>query len=177
MTRGSSFTSPLWGGPKIAKRFLGWGTVLNVLLLSSALAAPPLDSKSGYVMVPGHARDLLKQCSRGTIGNAQGEWTPAAAQIAELEARLPQALAQVKPQHHAGYGRQYGGLIVDGHKIIYVNAFPADELEDMDKDRSHWIYKVTHQAVTVCDGGEDFFGAIYDPATKTFSSFQFNGFA
>jgi hypothetical protein len=169
-------TYPERNGRKIAWRFFGWGLAVAVCL-SAAQAAPPLDPHAGYVMVPEHARDLLRQCSRATPDKVQGVWTPSAAQIAEFETRLPPALAQVKPQHHAGYGRQYGGLIVGGRRLIYVNAFPAGALEDMDKDRATWADKATHQAFVVCDGGEDFFGALYDPATKTFSEFKFNGFA
>ena len=156
---------------------LRFAVLLSALLAATAHAAPVLDPHTGYVMVPEHARDLLRQCSRATPDNAQGVWTPSAAQVAALETRLPPALAQVKPQHHAGYGRQYGGLIVGGRRLIYINACPAGALEDMDKDRATWAKKAMQQAFVVCDGGEDFFGALYDPATKRFSDFKFNGFA
>jgi hypothetical protein len=33
------------------------------------------------------------------------------------------------------------------------------------------------QVVGVCDGGPAFFGVEYDPATKRFSHFEFNGIA
>jgi hypothetical protein len=33
------------------------------------------------------------------------------------------------------------------------------------------------QIVAVCDGGPQFFGVEYDPDTKTFSHFEFNGIA
>lgn len=166
-----------WGGPKIATRFFGWGTVLAVLLLTPALAATTLDAKAGYVMAPEHARDLLRQCSRATPQGVTGTWQPAAAQIADLEARLPDAVAQVQPDVHGAFARQYAGYVIGGKKLIYVNAFPRNTLGDFDKDPATWNAKVTHQAMMVCDGGHDFFGVLYDPATKTFSQFAFNGFA
>lgn len=163
-------------GPKIAQRFFGWGIALVLLARTPAFAAP-VDPASGYIVVPEHARDLLHQCSRATPQGATGAWLPTAGQVAELETRLPAALAKLKPSKQGGYGRQYGGIVLGGRKLIYVNAFPLGVLGDFDKDQSHWTYKATHQGVMVCDGGEDFFGVLYDPATKTFSSFQFNGFA
>jgi hypothetical protein len=162
----------------IAQRIFCWGTVLAVVLTRSVQAAP-LDPKLGYVMVPSHARDLLHQCSRTTVRpeTVSDVWTPDASQIADLEARLPDAVMRAQPDVHAGVGRQYAGLVIAGRKLIYVNAFPAGDLGDIDKDRSHLAYKATHQAMMVCDGGHDFFGVFYDPQSKTFSDFAFNGFA
>ena len=170
-------TSPSWGGPKIASRFLGWGTVLAVLLLPPAFAGTTLDPKAGYIMAPEHARDLLRQCSRSTPQGVTGTWQPTAAQTAELDAHLPDAVAHAQPDAHGAFARQYAGYIIAGHRWIYVNAFPQHVLADFDKDPSHWTEKATHQAMMVCDGGHDFFGVLYDPATKAFSQFAFNGFA
>jgi len=136
-----------------------------------------LDPKVGFVMEPEHARDLIPQCSRAAPQNVGDVWTPTAAQIAELEARLPEAVTRAQPDVRNGYGRQYAGFVIAGKKLIYVNAFPRDVLgDDFGKNPSLWT-KATHQAVMVCDGGHDFFGVLYDPGTKTFSHFAFNGFA
>ncbi|HEX3808104.1 MAG TPA: hypothetical protein VHW02_00260 [Rhizomicrobium sp.] len=140
---------------------------------------PPLKPQNGTVLAPDHARDVLHQCSRGVPPNVQGVWTPSAQQIRELEARLPGALLQemAKRGHPAPpgspapfeFGRQYAGFVTGGRRIVYVNAFPL-EVMNQEKD---WR---TRPAV-VCDGGEAFFGVEYDPATKTFANFAFNGFA
>ncbi|MBL6851819.1 MAG: hypothetical protein ISS15_19565 [Alphaproteobacteria bacterium] len=150
---------------------------LAVLALAPAFAAPALDPATGFIMAPDHARDLLHQCSRNTPQGVTGTWQPAAAQIADLETRLPSAVVQAQPDVRGGYGRQYADYVINGQKLIYVNAFPRGVLgDDFGKDPAVWN-KATHQAVTVCDGGHDFFGVLYDPETKTFSHFAFNGFA
>ena len=32
-----------------------------------------------------------------------------------------------------------------------------------------------HPAIMICDGGDDYWGLEYDPATKTYSQLAFNG--
>ncbi len=165
----------------------GWLALLAAgLLAMPASALPPLDPKDGAIFPETKAKELLQQCSRGVPAPVQGTWTPAAAQIAELEARLPGALDDVLAKrgddrkHARDFLRQYGGFIVGGRKIIYMNAFPRFLLGD-EKSASaerHRRAPDWRSAVEgVCDGGPDFFGVEYDPATKTFSHFEFNGLA
>lgn len=66
----------------------------------------------------------------------------------------------------APFFRQYGGLLIGGRKIIYVNAFRAHAW-----GLSDWRSK----AFDICDGGSNFFGVEYDVETKTFRPFAFNG--
>jgi len=105
---------------------------------------------------------------------------PSSTQIGDLESQLPQALAEALKKRNELYNptlkikRQYAGLIVAGHNIIYVNAFPGGSINFDDVAHRK---KTTHltEPVDVCDGGSSFFGVEYDPATKSFSHFEFNG--
>lgn len=155
--------------------------VVASMLCNGAWAGPskPLDPRDGTVLSGDNAKAMLHQCSRGAPEHADGLWQPNAAQIHDLEVRLPKALADATGKNpnnpsSPGYGRQYAGLIVAGHKIIYVNAFPRgmNEAFDTPQEKNDWHT----QPVVVCDGGPSFFGAEYDPATKTFANFAFNGF-
>jgi hypothetical protein len=115
---------------------------------------------------------------------------PSDSQIRDLEARLPAAFVPAlnrQPESYEGattplptYGREYGGIVVGGRKLIYINAFPHRMVDfdgtDLAEDWKHgnrWL----HNAVVVCDGGHGFWGAVYDPERKTFSDFAFNGVA
>jgi hypothetical protein len=152
--------------------------LMAAAVMTPALALPPLDPKDGAILPEAKAKDLLNQCSRGVPGPVERTWAPSATQIAELEARLPEALDNVlaKRGEHQNrsrdFLRQYGGFIVGGRKIIYVNAFPRF-LGETKRPLPDWH----SEAKGVCDGGPAFFGVEYDPATKTFSHFQFNGIA
>ena len=161
--------------------FLAAGAVMT-----PALALPPLDPKDGAVFPEAKARDLLHQCSRGVPGPVEGTWMPSAVQIAELEARLPGALDDVltkrgdHQKRSRDFLRQYGGFIVGGRRLIYMNAFPRFLLGDEKSASAERHRPVPDWRVVVegvCDGGPGFFGVEYDPAMKTFSHFEFNGLA
>jgi hypothetical protein len=160
--------------------------LMATAVVTPALAMPPLDPRDGVIFPEAKAKGLLNQCSRGVPGPVERTWTPNAAQIAELEARLPEALDGVlakrgeSQNRSRDFLRQYGGLFVGGRKIIYVNAFPREligeekgSLTGTKRPLPDWH----SEAKGVCDGGPAFFGVEYDPATRTFSHFQFNGIA
>ena len=131
--------------------------------------APP----SHYTILPlSQAGALLRQCSRGSPTRVTGFWTPSAAQIIAVERRLPDFLRE---SGHAiklsESRRQYVGVISAGKRLIYVNAFPASFLRVLD----HADWKAA--AFIVCDGGDECWGAEFDPATNSFRNIEFNGVA
>jgi hypothetical protein len=84
------------------------------------------------------------------------------------------------------YYRQYAGLTYpDGRRTVYINAMPVGYPEGFSQRaaerptmRNHpltkpdwWRRVVPH----ICDGGEYFWGAEYDPLTSRVLSLQFNG--
>lgn len=142
----------------------------------SAMAAPLWRAQDGAVMPPDKAKDLLHQCSRPSPQNVTGTWLPQAAQISELEARLPPLLERnLAGQRHpdiAHYARQYAGLVQKDRRIIYVNGF---WLHPSDPAVKSGVWRT--RANMVCDGGNAFFGVEYDPMTKGFTHLVFNGTA
>ena len=156
------------------------------LFVRPASALPPLDSKDGVVFPELKARDLIPQCSRGAPGPVEGTWSPSSSQIAELEARLPESLDGVLAKRgeyqdrSRDFLRQYAGFIIHGRRIIYVNAFPrfllaVEKNSSAERHRPQPDWRSTVEGV--CDGGPAFFGVEYDPDTKAFSHFEFNGLA
>jgi hypothetical protein len=64
--------------------------------------------------------------------------------------------------------------VVGGRKLIYINAFcskPQDIV--VEKGWSDW----RKDPVEVCDGGDCFWGAVYDVLSGKFSDLQVNGVA
>lgn len=160
--------------------------VLVVLLFSAPVnALPPLDPKDGTIFAQDRAGDLVHQCSRDAPGPVEGTWLPDKAQVRELEARLPEALDDAlairgeEERRTRDFVRQYGGFIIHGQKIIYMNAFPQSLIGDEKRFNEHNENKrnLHRDAVGVCDGGPSFFCVEYDPETKAFSHFEFNGIA
>ena len=145
-----------------------------------AIAAPNWQAKDGVIFRPDKARALLHQCSRGAPKTVQGFWLPQLAQIAELERRLPALLeAKLSGQRHPAiqhYKRQYAGVTVNNHSVIYVNgfaSFPDDHPDKRLRETDDW--KTAPRLV--CDGANGYFGVEYDPRTKTFEGLAFNGVA
>ena len=124
--------------------------------------------QSWVVTRPVVAAQVLDTCSRDSpakhAGEVTGYWAPSRADIDALESRL----AQLQPSiaEPALSGRQYVGFESSGKRLIYINAFTLPDHEKVNPAR---------EAIRICDGGEQFWGAVYDPQDGTFSDVARNG--
>lgn len=161
-------------------RFLS-RAVLPLALAALAAACTPANTRPGasvptavktgqswVVTRPVVAARVLDTCSRSSPGREPGRvtgyWAPSRQQVEQLEAQLPSLEAQVPKA--ADFDRQYVGIEMDGRQLIYLNAFHLPDDADIDPARD---------AIRVCDGGAQFWGAVFDPASGSFSDVQFNG--
>ncbi len=161
--------------------------LIIVASIASAVAAPIWDAQDGAVLSVKEAPGLLSQCSRSAPHSVSSYWLPQRSQIDELEARLPGALDEAFSRRSAressdpsGTLRQYAGLMLGERKIIYVNGIAKVLVEDemrSAKQLGRPIRDWRTSAWGVCDGGPAFFGVEYDPLTRTFANFAFNGSA
>lgn len=129
------------------------------------------------------ARSLAQQCSRVSPGPVEGVWTPTDADVDALEddlllrvARELESAGQVPSP--GGYYRQYAGFVLGGKRVIYANGVDESAVGD-ERDTREAVrvpgYSWRTHAVRICDGGTITFGVEYDPATRQFSNFEFNG--
>jgi hypothetical protein len=154
-------------------------TAVGVISADMHVALNPLDG----AMLPVEAvRDVLHQCSRTVPTNVRATWQPRKEQIADLERLLPAALHAATSSFRGSYRsasnfrRQYLGIVSGDQKLIYVNAFSRDSGDPASSGPATARNFDWHRdAVVVCDGGPAFFGVEYDPATKSFDHFEFNG--
>ena len=148
------------------------------------IIASPFPVETAAVFEAEKARELTHQCSRIAPGPVEGAWAPSSADISALEPALaPLIEAQLENEaatydeprwsHGVEYYRQYGGLIIGGRRVIYINGVHKTAIE-RDPDPEHPLDWRT-QAVGICDGGSITFGVEYDPAARSFSNFAFNG--
>ena len=160
--------------------------MLATLLLASTAAVAgsdgALNPRDSTILAPEAGKDLLHQCSRAVPTGARVAWRPKEEQIAILETMLPAALHVVTSTFRMPYRsttefrRQYVGIARANRKLIYMNAFPRDVGNPApDGPPSGRAFDWRRQPVVVCDGGPAFFGVEYDPATKRFNHFEFNG--
>ncbi|HET7332236.1 hypothetical protein [Dyella sp.] len=154
--------------------------VLAFYLLGFGASASSASSEHAVLLPPAQARHVLQQCSRETPKPVSGVWTVSPTIIAELEQDLPKLSKLVSktccgkglsvPDPSAFY-RQYVGVSINGHNYVYINAFRNHPIYFHAKDRDRW----RSEPEMVCDGGDSFWGALYDPESRQFSQLSFNG--
>jgi hypothetical protein len=133
---------------------------------------------NGVVLPVALAPQVLRQCSRATLGPGESYWMPSVRDIARLEAGIksfvqqhPDPYGQNVWQDLDGFVRQYAGLVRDGRKTIYVNLFPADVFRAGNNLQEDW----RRRAIVICDGGASILGVGYDVETGTFIHIAYNG--
>jgi len=156
--------------------------------LAKARATSPRPAQPLWtVLTERESAALLRPCSRRVPEGLSGWWTPIVESITEVETKLDgavmAALATVSPEllraspsdkrspaRRVTYYRQYGGVIRDGKRLIYVHAL-ATWLVDGNRELSRtWRTKV----LRACDFGINGFGALFDPASGGFVAFDFD---
>ena len=147
-----------------------------MVLLCASPARLQADDSAFTVLPPTQVVHLDRLCSRDGPGLIREGWQPTPGQIAKAEALLPSFVrANRRPKEPLGY-RQYLGVVIGGRRLIYVNVFPrwlVERRELVGIAPQDWRTVF----VSVCDGGDGFWGALYDPETLRFSSPRFNGAA
>lgn len=73
------------------------------------------------------------------------------------------------------YAFQYVGVVINSRKYIYINAFLIDISYGQDSFKT-WHKDWKTKPIIACDGGDGFWGALFDLEKKTFSRLSVNGF-
>lgn len=167
--------------PSFLRRHARWLALL-VLPVAAWLSCTDLWLPHGTSRISlWYAPKTFDQCSRDAPKPGSTFWMPTAAQIREAEAALALTMAarmQVglpmpqAPQTGSWYHfqHQYIGFVRDGERLIYLNAYPHYDDSNMNE-----VGMFVEAPQVVCDGGRNFWGGVYRPATQTFESLEFNG--
>lgn len=148
---------------------------LTTLLLAGIVQADDKAAEKRWTLLADdQAAIVIHQCTRESPIAIQDVWVPEAPVIQKLNASLPD-ITKLRSTLCCGAGErvtdidrfhlQYAGLIIEGRRLIYINALPLDSAY------GDW----RNTAVLACDTSRDFWGVLYDPATGVFSDLAFNG--
>ncbi|NYI19281.1 hypothetical protein FHR53_003168 [Xanthomonas arboricola] len=131
----------------------------------------PTNLKNGQSWIitrQGVAEQVLQTCSRDSPARhpdqITGYWAPNHQQIEQLESRQDALTPTIAEPRE--FDRQYVGVVIGGQQLIYINAFKLPNTPQM---------KPATEAIQACDGGNMFWGALYDPQTGAFSQIAVNG--
>lgn len=167
------------------RRRRGAAGAVGLWIAALALAVAGLGCASARPVPPGRSvvlpaeqlEEVLRLCSRPgpRVEEVEGTWEVPEAVVAQLEADLPKlsrlrascCIRGLRFRRPEELFRQYLGIVLDGRRVVYVNFFRGGESFPHGQER----------AVQLCDGGDYFWGAIYDPVSRRFSQLMVNGVA
>lgn len=123
---------------------------------------------------------LLKQCSRSAPNKVDICFDLTTNDLWKLENNFKKVL-KIKAadccllggviKDLKNYAFQYTGLIIKNKKYIYINAFKLYTPEDLTTIYKNW----KTSPIIVCDGGESYWGVLYDLETGQFTQLSMNG--
>lgn len=153
-----------------------WVLGLAAVVLLVACTPYQLKPNQSVVLAEHYARGLRYLCSRPGIPEFQGTWTPTVGEIEAMESRF-RKLQRVRARlccivgARVGdvndFNRQYIGIVTKGKRYIYINAYPVESdsvLSDTPVNQ-------------ICDGGDAYWGVLYDIESGNFVDLAFNGLA
>jgi hypothetical protein len=128
-----------------------------------------LNSKEGQTLVYPYSRD--------DVDSVEGFWIVTDKEVELVENNFKK-VTTLKPNYSKlssldTYAFQYIGVVRNGKKYIYINAFPAFYAERKDPFTRDW----TKQPIKVHDGGNGFWGVLFDIEKQKFSNLSINGSA
>jgi len=126
--------------------------------------------------------DMLRQCSRAVPDKVSGYFDLSINDIQGLENNFKKVL-ELKAsdccilggviKNIKDYCFQYVGLVINSKKYIYINAFQVESAHDLETFFKDW----KTNPIIACDGGDSFWGVLYDMETGLFAQLSINGVA
>lgn len=135
-----------------------------------------------FILDSSQGPKMLRQCSRETPKNISAYWTLSQNDKRDLESNFYNidsliasecCLLNGRLKTYKGFAFQYVGVVIKKRKYVYINAFPERELEEYKK--MSIVVDISKSPMIVCDGGPDYWGALFDIEAKTFNHLSFNG--
>ena len=135
------------------------------------------------VLAGPRAAEVLRQPSR-SVPIVDGTWTPDDGILADIatqvgsvlqpllderRTRLAAWFVSARERNASDYCVQCVGIVRAGRRLVYLNGFQRHPTIGSDVDGWRTV------PVIVCDGGQGFFGAEYDPETRRITRLVFNG--
>jgi hypothetical protein len=130
-------------------------------------------SQKSIVLAPDKGHEVVNQYSRDVIDSIDSFWTVTDKDIRLLENNFKK-ITQLKESYDEikaldTYAYQYVGVVRGRKKFIYINALHLPYAE-YNKD---W----TEHPIKINDGGDGFWGVLFDIEKQEFSSLSINGSA
>ncbi len=146
--------------------------MIAALLISFMQVAIGQHEKRSVLLPSSESKTVSDYYSSVRSEKIGGSWQPSKADLEGIEASLSQIPnmkifgwdSKIHIDHPDQYYRQYIAVLVDGKRMIFVNAFRHAQ------EFPNWHDRL----VIVTDGDINFWQALYDPSTMQFSNLRIN---
>ena len=154
--------------------------LLTILVTSGFTQDNYYKPKYSTTLESSKGEQILKQCSRETPKNISSYWTPTQNDIERLEAQFMKVkdikanaccLINGTIRTLDNFGFQYIGVTIKKKKYIYLNAFHVDNDADFSTFYKNW----KTDPIIMCDGGDYYWGVLFDLDKLKFSDLAING--
>jgi hypothetical protein len=143
---------------------------------SRSTTAIPAEGTRSTVLPESAAQLLAHPCSRSGPPRLEKSWRPTPADVQALESRLDRIsllrsaglITGKQIEKPSRYYRQYVGIMVGERKLIYLNAFCEKPEDVVVRQGGDW----RKSPIDVCDGGDCFWSAVYDPSSGEFLTYK-----
>lgn len=134
------------------------------------------------ILTSNNGEKIIKQCSRSVPNNIEIYFDLIKEDIAILENNLRKILSVKSTEcclkgwnigRLEDYAFQYIGVVINNRKYIYINAFIVESEDDF----KIWYKEWKTKPIIMCDGGDGFWGALFDLGNQSFSQLSVNGVA
>ncbi len=127
---------------------------------------------SSIVFDVSKGKKLLEDCSGSELQNVVDSfWIPNQNEDQELQLNFYKLESQIKNLND--YIIQYIGIVLEGKKYIYINAFDKNAMKVM-KDFKAFNQDLKTTAVVFCGGGIGFWRTLFDVNLKEFKEIKIN---
>lgn len=156
-------------------------TFYFVLILTNGICQD-FEFKPEYnvALEPEKGKNLLSQCSRGAPSNISSYWKVTERDILSLEDNLKK-IKKIKSANCCfpgtairelnKYGFQYIGVTIKKRKYIYINAFYINSNDQLKTIYEKW----DSEPLIMCDGGNHYWGVLFDLQKLNFEDLMING--
>jgi hypothetical protein len=154
--------------------------VLIVFVISGHTQNYELIPEYKVILEKSLGNDLIEQCSRSTPEDIDEFYNITNEEIEILEQNFKK-IKKVKSTNCCWegvyisnlkrYGYQYIGVIIDKKKYIYINAFLIESKNDFETYYKNW----ETEPINICDGGNSYWGILFDLKRLKFIQLSVNG--
>jgi hypothetical protein len=163
-----------------------WTFFLCIIFTSGTLSSSNHSSRYvpefSTVISSAKGDEMLRQCSRSVPSEVDGYFEIAKGEIEKLESNFKDILKVKatgccllggKISNLNSYCYQYLGLLINNKRYIYINAFQFDSKDDLNTFFKEW----ESNPIIACDGGESYWGVLYEIDSGKFTQLSINGVA